>query len=110
MKIEIKQNNEKRIQAIHRLRQEEHIKKQEEIDKTRNELLLKKGYAMPNTNNDGISYDATASQVLGMSTSTKHYDMTLPKKKRRDITEYYPGQDDIHSINQLSVFILLYII
>ena len=56
---------------------------------------------MPNTNNDGISYDATASQVLGMSTSTKHYNMTLPKKKRRDITEYYPGQDDIHSINQL---------
>ena len=27
--------------------------------------------------------------------------MSLPKKKHRVITEYYPGQQEVHSINQV---------
>ena len=63
--------------------------------------MERKGYVMQGKGAESITSNATSSQLLGMSTSTRHYDMSLPKKKHRVITEYYPGQQEVHSINQV---------
>ena len=101
LKQEMAKQNSRRIDAIHRYRQEEYSKKLEAIDKAKQELMERKGYVVQGKGAESIASNATSSQLLGMSTSTRHYDMSLPKKKHRVITEYYPGQQEVHSINQV---------
>ena len=71
LKQEMAKQNSRRIDAIHRYRQEEHSKKLEAIDKVKQELMERKGYVVQGKGAESIASNATSSQLLGMSTSTR---------------------------------------